>query len=128
MNGIGKRLKSRLEHLDMKQSELASKLNISISTLNGYFTEYREPDLKTIIRLADELDTSVEYLATGHEVVQQKTEPEITDPNITTMHRIYNRASAKNKEKFMKLLDITFDEEFPEEENEDDDAVQEQKS
>lgn len=62
---IGDRLKTKSNELGIKQSELANRLKISRSTLNGYFTNYREPDLKTLEKLAIELDTSIEYLVTG---------------------------------------------------------------
>lgn len=67
---IGERLKSRLEDLEIRQNELAKRLNISPTTLNGYFTNYREPDINTLIRLADELETSVEFLTTGKSLDQ----------------------------------------------------------
>jgi len=59
---IGKRLKNRLDSLGLKQNELAKKLNISPTTLNGYFTDYREPDINTLKRLANALETTFEYL------------------------------------------------------------------
>lgn len=62
---VGNRLKTRLEELGLKQNELAKRLGISPSTLNGYIKDYREPDIKTLERLAKELDTTVEYIATG---------------------------------------------------------------
>ena len=69
MDTIGSRLKLKIRQLGINQKELAEKLNISLSTLNGYFRDYREPDIKTIIRLAKELGTSVEYLIAGDESV-----------------------------------------------------------
>ena len=59
---IGNRLKERIDTLGIKQNELANNLLISVSTLNGYFTDYREPDIETIKRLAEALATTVGYL------------------------------------------------------------------
>ena len=66
MDTLGSRLKLKLRQLEMKQKDLAEKLNISISTLNGYITDYREPDIKTLNKLAEALNTSVEYLINGN--------------------------------------------------------------
>ena len=63
--GIGYRLKLRIEELGIKQNELARRLEVSPTTLNGYFTGYREPDIEMIMRLSKELKVSVNYLITG---------------------------------------------------------------
>lgn len=76
---LGKRLKAKLEETGLKQTELAKRLNISPTTLNGYFTDYREPDLNTLKRLADELNTTVDYLVTGdHSQSEEKPTQDIT--------------------------------------------------
>jgi len=68
MDTIGSRLKLMLVKLGMNQKELAEKLNVSQSTVNGYTRNYREPDMDTIIRLSKILNTSVEYLITGKNI------------------------------------------------------------
>lgn len=62
---IGARLRNMLERNGLTQTELAKRLDISISTLNGYITDYREPDARMLSRLARELDTTADYLISG---------------------------------------------------------------
>ena len=64
--GLGIRMKEQLAKIGITQKELAKKLNISPSTLNGYFTENREPDINMLVKLASELGTSIEFLTTGN--------------------------------------------------------------
>lgn len=63
---IGSRLRDLLEKNGMTQTALAKRLDISTSTLNGYITDYREPDAKMLSRLAGELHTTVDYLINGN--------------------------------------------------------------
>lgn len=64
---IGSRLRIMLKRAGMTQAQLAGKLDISTSTLNGYITDYREPDARMLARLAKELDTTVDFLINGTE-------------------------------------------------------------
>lgn len=42
--------------------ELAQKIGVTESTISMYETGKREPDLKTLVRIADVLDVSTDYL------------------------------------------------------------------
>ena len=87
---IGQRLKARLAELDMKQSELAKKLNLSPTTLNGYFTGYREPDIETLKRLAKELEITVQDLIGSTEPPTLK---EASDEEINRAFRVLDNQS-----------------------------------
>ena len=106
---IGQRMKSRLEHLGMNQKELARKLGITQSTLNGYFTGYREPDIRTIERLSEALEVSVEYLITGRDVAQ--TSNDFFDTPDEVLRIFLNMKDFSNKDvndikNFIELLEI----------------------
>lgn len=74
---IGRQLRNRIDELGIKQKDLAQRLRISPTTLNGYFTDYREPDLKTLERLANELDTTIDYLVSGSKHVAYSSQEPI---------------------------------------------------
>jgi transcriptional regulator with XRE-family HTH domain len=59
---VGNKIRKRLKELSMSQKDLADNLNISPSTLSGYLTGYRTPDLNTVSKLAKALDVPVSYL------------------------------------------------------------------
>lgn len=59
---IGTQLRNLLEQDGITQKELAEALNISNSTLNGYIQNRRQPDAKTVIRLASYFNTTTDYI------------------------------------------------------------------
>lgn len=59
---FGKRLEDLLEERNMKQNKLAEELNMASSTINGYIKDNRQPDYKTLIRLAEYFQVSTDYL------------------------------------------------------------------
>ena len=62
-------LGARIAHLrkihGMSQCELASRINVSTSALGMYEQNRREPSLAVLIKLAQELNATTDYLLTG---------------------------------------------------------------
>lgn len=59
---IGSQLRNLLEADGISQKQLAMDLNISTTTLNGYIQNRRQPDAKTVIRLASYFHTTTDYI------------------------------------------------------------------
>lgn len=59
---IGAQLRHLLEQDGITQKQLAEALNISTTTLNGYVQNRRQPDAKTVIRLASYFKTTTDYI------------------------------------------------------------------
>lgn len=59
-------IKSIRQSLGLTQKKTAEQLEISLPTYNHYETGRYEPDIKTLIKLADFFGCSVDYLL-GHE-------------------------------------------------------------
>ncbi len=59
---IGTQLRNLLEQDGITQKQLAQALNISTSTINGYIHNRRQPDVKTVIRLASYFHTTTDYI------------------------------------------------------------------
>lgn len=59
-------LKERLKELrverGLKQKDVAEALEISVSCYGGYEQGYREPDLKTLIKICKLFETSSDFL------------------------------------------------------------------
>lgn len=64
---IHKRLELLRKKRKISKSELARQLNIPQTTYSGYSLGTREPDLETIIKMANYFKVSVNYLVTGSE-------------------------------------------------------------
>jgi transcriptional regulator with XRE-family HTH domain len=59
---LEERLRKAREARGWTQAQLAAKLNVSDATISRYEKGVRYPDLETLKRLAEVLETSVEYL------------------------------------------------------------------
>lgn len=65
----------------MSQSQLASALSISASTVGMYEQGRRVPDLGTLISMSDFFDVSLDFLITGEEhEYRQSRRSELTCP------------------------------------------------
>ncbi len=65
MTNIGNTISRLLENSGMSQRELAARLHIAPTTLNGYIKSCHEPDYKTLIKIADIFNVSTDILL-GH--------------------------------------------------------------
>lgn len=70
-------VKDELEYNLITQKELASKLDISYNTLQSWITKDRLPDAEQAVKIAQTLNTSVEYLVTGIHSNQKDIKPDI---------------------------------------------------
>ena len=68
---LGARLKILREKSGMTQEEIAAICNIHQATYNGYEKDRRKPDLETLTKLADVLQTSTDYLLGRYSLKEQ---------------------------------------------------------
>jgi transcriptional regulator with XRE-family HTH domain len=59
---IGTQLRHLRKARKMTQKQLAEKLNVAKSTISQYENNVNEPDLKTVVKLAELFDVTVDYL------------------------------------------------------------------
>ena len=59
-------LKNLQKQSNLTINQTAKELNLPVSTFNNYLRETRQPDIKTLCKLADYYQVSVDYLL-GHE-------------------------------------------------------------
>lgn len=62
METLGYKLKSKRKSKKLTQQKIAEKLNINRVTYQGYETDKHKPDIDTLSKLADILETSTDYL------------------------------------------------------------------
>ncbi len=91
--------KLRISH-GLSQQQLADRIGVSQQSINKYENHAIEPDISTLIALADLFGTSVDYLI-GHTDIERRIEPVQTyDLNEKEMQLIghYRRLSPKQKD------------------------------
>lgn len=59
------RVKDKLDYQDSTQRELAEKIGESYNTLQSWINRDRLPNAEQAVKVADALNTSVEFLVTG---------------------------------------------------------------
>lgn len=62
---ISRNIESRLEELGMKQIELARRTGITQQSISDYMTGKVQPSLMTLIRIANALDVTLDWLVRG---------------------------------------------------------------
>lgn len=70
---LGERVRFERERLRLTRPELAKMIGVSLSALQGWETNEREPQASMIIKIAETLDVTPNYLLTG-EQSQPKSE------------------------------------------------------
>ena len=68
-----KNLKALREEAGVTQKQLAETIGLSQQSINKYENHNIEPDIETLIRIANYFDTSVDYLI-GHSTLRRKLE------------------------------------------------------
>lgn len=90
--------KLRISH-GLSQQQLAEHIGVSQQSINKYENHAIEPDINTLIALADLFGTSVDYLI-GHTAIERRIEPVQTcDLNEAEMQLVehYRKLSPKQK-------------------------------
>jgi transcriptional regulator with XRE-family HTH domain len=59
---LAQRIKEARRLKSLVQEDLARSLGVTVGTISGYERDYREPDLKTLARLAEILGVTTDYL------------------------------------------------------------------
>ena len=59
---VQERLKEKRTKAKLTQAAIADRLRVSQSTYAGYETGKRQPDIETLLKLADIFETSTDYL------------------------------------------------------------------
>ena len=69
---IGERISELRKGKNMSQGQLAQALNVSRQAVSKWENDLAAPDTVRMIQLADLLDTDMEYLTSGRQVVTSR--------------------------------------------------------
>ncbi|NUU74614.1 helix-turn-helix domain-containing protein [Paenibacillus xylanilyticus] len=64
-NAIGERLKKARKHTNLTQIEVYEKIGINNKTLSGYEVGTSEPDYKSLARLCNLYNVTIDWVITG---------------------------------------------------------------
>jgi len=100
-----KNLKKLREEKGITQKQLADVVSVSQQSINKYENHNIEPDIDTLIKMADYFETSVDYII-GHSKIRRKIEAVSSyDLNIEEAKLVESyRALSNNQRKSIVLI------------------------
>ena len=94
-----KNLKKLRKEKGVSQKQLADVVSVSQQSINKYENHNIEPDIDTLIKMADYFETSVDYII-GHSNIRRKIEVVSSyDLNIEEAKLIENYRNLSNKQR-----------------------------
>ncbi len=102
-----KNLKKLRENAGISQKQLADSIGVSQQSINKYENHKIEPDIDTLIKIADYFETSVDYLI-GHSTIRRKierTEEYELNAEESRLIEQYRKLSAKQRAGVQSVID-----------------------
>lgn len=105
MKDLSKRIKEERQKLNLKQSELAEKIGITVPAISNYEQGTREPKIGILIKLADEFNISLDQLV-GREAKQQKSlsKMEVDDLEEQKLLQMFRGISSDDQQKVLAIV------------------------
>lgn len=102
------RLKEIRKRLGLKQDDVAKYLNISAATYSRYENGIHEPDIETLIKLADFFNVSIDYLLGREESAIERLEKNLAqlDPNIQQAYRSLQEMDEEDLAMTLELIKV----------------------
>ena len=105
-----KNLKPLREQASISQKQLADAIGVSQQSINKYENHNIEPDIGTLVRIAEYFNTSVDYLI-GHTDIRRKIE-QVHPYDLNDMERAlidgFRQLSLKQRECILTMIDSYF--------------------
>jgi transcriptional regulator with XRE-family HTH domain len=102
--GFKENLKAELTYSDTLVKELSAKTGIKKHTLDNYLNTHNAiPSAEAVVKIADALGVTVEYLVTGDEKRQEKTIAALP-PDLRLLVNTAEKLSSRNRKLALKLV------------------------
>lgn len=99
---IGERISELRKDVGVSQSELAGTLGVSRQAVSKWETDQSCPDALNLIKLADLLDTDIEYLTTGRRNFGRR--PPVVIKTTETVEKIVEKPVVQVVEKIVEKI------------------------
>lgn len=113
---LGDKVKLLRKKINITQQKLAIMIGVSQSTIGMIEGNKQGASNDTLIKLANALNTTVDYLLSDDikemDINDKNIEATMSDDDIRRIERARRKMDKKNKEKMMKILRSAFDEYF----------------
>ena len=103
MNNLGKRVVELRKKKGFSQSDLAKQVGISYAQIGRYETKGAQPPAEVLKKIADALDTTVDYLINGD--TDEKALSTLKDAELLQQFRAVEQMDEEDKVTVKKLID-----------------------
>ena len=97
---VGERIAELRKEQNISQAELARMLEVTRQAVSKWETDQSSPDTLNLIKLADLLDTEVEYLASGRRTYGRR--PPVVIKTVETVEKIVEKPVVQVVEKVVE--------------------------
>ena len=97
---IGERISDLRKEQNISQADLAKMLDVSRQAVSKWETDQSSPDTLNLIKLADLLDTDVEFLASGRRTYGRR--PPVVIKTVETVEKIVEKPIIQTVEKVVE--------------------------
>jgi transcriptional regulator with XRE-family HTH domain len=102
MSDLGKRIQELRKQAGLSQTELASKIGVSYPQMSRYEVKGVQPPADVLKRLADVLNTSVDYLVSGN--TEEKAKATLKDSKLLSLFKSVESMNDEDKNVVTKLI------------------------
>ena len=105
---IGERISELRKEQNLSQGQLASAMEVSRQAVSKWENDLAVPDALNMIRLADLLDTDIEYLSTGRRSFSRR--PPVVISDVKVVEKVVEKPVIREKivEKFVETPVIEY--------------------
>jgi len=103
MSDLGKRVIELRKKKGLSQSDLAKQVGISYAQVGRYETKGAQPPAEVLKKIADALDTTVDYLISGD--TDEKAVSTLKDAELLQQFRAVEQMDEEDKMTVKKLID-----------------------
>lgn len=102
MSDLGKRIQELRKQAGLSQTELATKIGVSYPQMSRYEVKGVQPPADVLKKLADALNTSVDYLISGN--TGEKANAALKDIKLLNLFKSVERMNEEDKTVITKLI------------------------
>jgi transcriptional regulator with XRE-family HTH domain len=103
MTDLGKRILELRKKKNLSQTDLATAVGVSYAQIGRYETKSTQPPAEVLKKIADALDTTVDFLVSGD--TDQKAMSALKDSELLQQFRAVEQMSEEDRSVVKKLID-----------------------
>lgn len=104
MNNLGTRIQHLKKELNLSQTDLATKVHISYAQIGRYETKRTQPPAEVLKKIADTLDTSVDFLISGNS--EEKAKAILKDSEVLRQFKAVDTLPDNDKTALLRIISV----------------------